>query len=48
MNEKDEEEEKESHKISEDEIVEGSSSNINCDLDSDSCMNDTDEEVDTA
>ena len=47
-NEEDEEEEKERHKISEDEIVEGSSSNSNCVLDSDSFMNDIDEEVDTA
>ena len=41
--------EKESHKSSEDEAVEGSSSNTDCDQDSDvSFVNDTDEEIDTA
>ena len=48
-NKKDDEEDKESHKNSEDEAVEGNSSNTDCDQDSDvSFMNDTDEEIDTA
>ena len=48
-NEKDEEGEKENHGSSDEEIVQGSSSNTDCDQDSDvSFKKDTDEDIDTA
>ena len=49
MSKKNDEEETECHQHSEEETVEGNSSNTDCDQDSDvSFMNDTDEEFDTA
>ena len=49
MNDEDEEEEKANHRSSDEETAEGSSSNTNCDQDSENFfMKDTNEEVDTA
>ena len=48
-NEEEDEEEKANHRSSDEETTEGSSSNTDCDQDSDiSCMRDTEEEIDTS